>query len=101
MFEIIKSATFEAWLNRLRDVRAKARINARITRMQTGNLGDVKALGDGLQEARIYYGPGYRLYFIQQGQALIVLLSGGDKGSQRRDIERAKALATEWRAGND
>lgn len=100
MFEIIKSATFDAWLNGLRDVCARARINAHITRMQTGNLGDVKALGDGLHEARIFYGPGYRLYFIQEGQALIVLLSGGDKGSQRRDIEKAKALVAEWRAGN-
>ena len=101
MFEIIKSVAFDAWLSGLRDVRAKARINARITRMQTGNLGDVKTLGDGLHEARIFYGPGYRLYFIQQGQALIVLLSGGDKGSQRRDIEKARGLAAEWRAGND
>jgi len=101
MLEIIKSATFDAWLNGLRDARGRARINARITRMQTGNLGDVKALGDGLHEARIFYGPGYRLYFIQEGKTLIVLLSGGDKGSQRRDIERAKALAAEWRAGND
>ena len=101
MLEIIKSATFDAWLNGLRDVRAKALINARITRMQTGNLGDVKALGDGLHEARIFYGPGYRLYFIQDGKTLIVLLSGGDKGSQRRDIEKARALAAEWREGND
>ncbi len=67
MFQIIKSATFDVWLLGLRDVRARASVNARITRMQTGHLGDVKALGDGLQEARIFYGPGYRLYFIQQG----------------------------------
>ncbi len=101
MFQIIKSATFDAWLLGLRDVRARARVNARITRMQTGHLGDVKALGDGLQEARIFYGPGYRLYFIQQGAALIVLLCGGDKGSQRRDIEKARMLAKEWRINND
>ena len=100
MFEIIRSATFDAWLAGLRDARARARINARITRMQTGNLGDVKTLGEGLQEARIFHGPGYRLYFIRQGRTVIVLLCGGDKGSQRRDIEKARALAAEWRAAN-
>lgn len=97
MFEVVKTETFDNWFRRLRDLQAKARIGARITQMQTGNLGDVKPIGDGVSEARIFHGPGYRLYFIQEGRAIIVLLSGGDKGSQQRDIERAKALAAEWR----
>ena len=101
MFEVIKSATFDDWLKHLRDVRARARINARITRMQAGHLGDAKPLGDGLYEARIFYGPGYRLYFIRHGRDMIVLLCGGDKGSQSRYIEKARRLAMEWRSGNE
>ena len=77
------------------DIQAKARINARIRRVFLGLIGDVKPVGDGVSEPRIDYGPGYRLYFIRQGEVIFLLLVGGDKGSQDRDIRRAKAMATE------
>lgn len=96
MFEIIASATFTRWLRGVRDQRAVARINARLRRVSIGNLGDVAPVGDGVSEMRIFYGPGYRLYFIRQGAAIVVLLCGGDKSTQARDIEYAKALAKEW-----
>ena len=97
MFEIIRSETFDKWLKNLRDARAMSRINARLRQVSLGNLGDVAPVGDGISELRIFYGPGYRVYFIQEGKALIVLLCGGDKSSQKRDIKRAKELANEWR----
>jgi putative addiction module killer protein len=97
MIEVIQSAGFSKWMSELRDVRAKARIAVRIDRMASGNLGDVKAVGEGLSEARIAYGPGYRLYFLAKGDTLIVMLAGGDKSSQSRDIAKAKELAKEWR----
>ena len=95
--EIIQSETFEDWFSHLRDRQAKARISARIRRASLGNFGDMKPLREGLFEMRIDYGPGYRLYCIKKGQILIVLLSGGDKRSQNADIEKAIALAKEWR----
>ena len=82
----------------LRDSFGQSGINARLRHASLGNLGDVAPVGEGVSEMRIFYGPGYRLYFIRQGHALIVLLCGGDKSSQSRDIERAKALARDWRA---
>ena len=97
MFEIIKSETFDSWLKGLRDKRAAARINARLRRVPLGNLGDVAPVGDGVSEMRIFYGPGYRIYFVQEGQVLIVLLCGGDKSTQKKDIKRAKELANERR----
>jgi len=97
MFEIIKSETFDSWLKGLRDKRAAARINARLRRVSLGNLGDVAPVGDGVSEMRIFYGPGYRIYFVQEGQVLIVLLCGGDKSTQKKDIKRAKELANERR----
>ena len=97
MFEIIQGSTFASWLGGLRDRQAIARINARLRRVSLGNLGDARPVGGGISELRIPYGPGYRVYFIQEGKAVIVLLCGGDKGSQRRDIERARLLAHEWR----
>jgi putative addiction module killer protein len=84
----------------LRDPRAKARIAIRIDRLALGNAGDVKPVGSGVSEMRIDYGPGYRLYFIRRGEALIVLLCGGDKGSQQRDIVRARALAADLKDGD-
>jgi putative addiction module killer protein len=96
MIEIIQSGTFADWLAGLKDSRARARIHARIDRMADCNFGDAKPVGEGISEARIHYGPGYRLYFMQQGQTLVVLLCGGDKSTQQRDIKQAKVIAELW-----
>ena len=96
MIEIQQSATFARWLRRLRDARARARIIARIDRIAAGNLGDAEPIGGGLSEMRIHYGPGYRIYFMQRGSALIILLCGGDKREQAKDIESAKRIAEDW-----
>ncbi|GGU53713.1 addiction module antitoxin RelB [Pseudomonas sp. FFUP_PS_473] len=100
MTEIIRSETFSTWLSGLSDSRAKMRIITRIDRLADGNLGDAKPIGDGLSEARIDYGPGYRVYFMQQGRQLIILLCGGDKSSQPRDIKQAKQVAKAWKEQN-
>jgi len=97
VFTILRSATFDRWLHRLRDRRAVQRIVARLLAAEEGHLGDVRAVGGGVAEMRIQHGPGYRLYFITRATELIVLLCG-DKDSQRRDIERAKSMAAEWRS---
>jgi putative addiction module killer protein len=97
MIELIKTSVFDTWLRTLRDRQAKVRIAARIDRLASGNPGDVKPIGGGLSEMRINHGPGYRVYFMQRGSIVIVLLCGGDKSSQQRDIEQAKALAAEWK----
>jgi putative addiction module killer protein/probable addiction module antidote protein len=96
MIEVIKSRTFDTWLRRLKDRAAARRINARIDRLAHGNPGDVKPVGEGVSEMRLAYGPGYRVYYLQQGEALVVLLCGGDKATQSRDIKRAKAIARQW-----
>ena len=98
MYTILRSAPFDRWLSRLRDRHAVDRIVARLLAAEDGHLGDVRSVGGGVSEMRIQYGPGYRVYFITRGTELIVLLCGGDKDSQRRDIERAKRMATEWRS---
>ena len=95
MYELGQTARFAAWLAGLRDDRARARILKRLDRAGQGNLGDVAPVGEGVSEMKIYYGPGYRVYFVQRGSQLIVLLCGGDKSSQAADIEEAKALAKE------
>ena len=100
MVEIIRSATFDRWLKRLRDSEVTARILMRIRRLSLGNPGDVQPVGEGLLEMRIDYGPGYRVYYFQHGSILVVLLCGGDKRTQQRDIERAKRLAAEWKVDN-
>ena len=97
LFTILRSATFDRWLGRLRDRQAVNRIVARLLAAEDGHLGDVRSVGGGVTEMRIQHGPGYRIYFITRSAELIVLLCGGDKESQRRDIERAKKMATEWR----
>lgn len=97
MVELIRSTTFDRWLIGLRDRRAVARIAARLDRPASGHPGDAQPVGDGVSELRIHYGPGYRVYFIQRGSVLIVLLCGGDKSSQEKDITQAKALAAEWK----
>ncbi|UUM20937.1 type II toxin-antitoxin system RelE/ParE family toxin [Mycoavidus sp. SF9855] len=96
MIEIIQSTTFSAWLSDLKDRQARARIQVRLDRIRNGNFGDVKPIGNGLSEARIHYGNGYRLYFLQHKKELVVLLCGGDKSTQSRDIEQAKRIAQEW-----
>ena len=93
MFEVIQTDEFEAWLEGLRDRRARVQIAKRIVRVQSGLLGDEEPGGEGVSELRVHYGPGYRLYFVRRGQVVIILLCGGDKGSQARDIPRAKDMA--------
>ena len=97
MLTIIKSEIFDRWLRRLRDRRARARIEARILRLSMGNPGDVKPVGRGLSEMRIDYGPGYRVYYWQRGEELIILLCGGDKSSQAQDVATAQELAESWK----
>ena len=98
MYTVLRSAAFDRWLNRLRDQQAVNRIVARLLAAEDGHLGDVRPVGGGVSEMRIQYGPGYRVYFITRGAELIILLCGGDKDSQHRDIERARRMATEWRS---
>ena len=93
MIEIRQTAVYARWFERLRDREARFRILARIRRLSLGNPGDSRAVGEGVMELRIDCGPGYRVYWIRRGEALIVLLAGGDKSSQQRDIERARKLA--------
>jgi putative addiction module killer protein len=93
VLEIRQTVTYAQWFERLRDRRAQARINARIRRLSLGNPGDVKPVGEGVSELRIDYGPGYRVYFVQRGDRLVVLLAGGDKRTQERDIQAALELA--------
>lgn len=93
MIEIRKTATFANWIDALRDMRARARVQARIERLAAGYAGDVKPVGEGVSEMRIDYGPGYRVYFKKRGQSLVVLLAGGDKQSQQSDINTALRLA--------
>ena len=94
MFELRRSDTFKRWIANLSDRRAFERVLGRLSRLQDGHFGDVKYF-DGLGELRIDYGPGYRIYFVQRGRTIIVLLCGGDKSTQSRDISRAKILAQE------
>jgi putative addiction module killer protein len=93
VIEIRKTEVFERWLTGLRDQRAVARINMRLRRMMMGNPGDVSFVREGVSELRIDYGPGYRIYFVQRGKEVVVLLAGGDKRTQSRDIEKALELA--------
>lgn len=93
MIEIRQTEVFSEWLLGLRDLRARARIQARIDRLESGNAGDVKPVGERVSEMRIDYGPGYRVYFIRRGSELIILLAGGDKSSQLKDIRGALSLA--------
>jgi len=93
MIEIRKTDVFVDWLDNLRDIRARARIQARIERLAAGNPGEAKPVGEGVSELRIDYGPGYRVYFRKRGRELIVLLAGGDKNTQASDIKTALRLA--------
>ena len=93
MIEIRKTDVFERWFAALRDKLAVARINARLRRMMLGNPGDVSPVREGVSELRVDYGPGYRVYFVRRGQEVVILLAGGDKRTQARDIEKALDLA--------
>ena len=93
MIEVRKTETFATWFENLGDKRARARIQARIDRMETGNFGDVQPVGKGVNELRVHYGPGYRVYFVRRGTVVVVLLCGGDKKTQQADIFKAKELA--------
>jgi len=93
MIEIRKTDNFAKWIDELNDIRARARILVRIERLASGNPGDVKAVGEGVSELRIEYGPGYRVYYKKQGQKIIILLAGGDKRTQSKDIKTAQRLA--------
>ncbi|PIO96130.1 conserved hypothetical protein [uncultured Pleomorphomonas sp.] len=99
MIEIRQTEQFEGWLARLADRQARSRILVRIDRLALGNPGDVKPVGQGVSELRVDYGPGYRVYFVRRGEKLIVLLAGGDKRTQAKDIADAIALAAGW--GNE
>lgn len=93
MFEVRQTLQFQEWFEKLKDKRAIEKITQRLVRLQSGLLGDVKPVGEGISELRIHYGPGYRVYFVKRGHYLIVLLCAGDKNSQHRDIQSAKDLA--------
>ncbi len=96
MYEILKSSTFDSWLRSLRDRGAKAKIEARIRRLSLGNPGQFRSLKDGINELKIDYGPGYRVYYTFKGKTVILLLCGGDKSSQSKDIRLATEIAASW-----
>jgi putative addiction module killer protein len=93
MVEVRQTQEFSGWLHRLRDANAVARIVARIRRMEKGNPGDTKSVGKGIFEMRIAYGSGYRIYYLNRGAQIVILLCGGDKRTQQQDIKRAQILA--------
>ena len=93
MFEVLKTSEYQKWVTSLTDLRAQALITARVDRLAVGNPGNVKAVGDGISELKIDFGPGYRVYFTRTGKTVVLLLCGGDKSSQTKDIRRAKQIA--------
>lgn len=93
---VVRSATFAKWLRGVKDPQATGRILTRVRRLADGNPGDVRPVGGGLSELRINYGPGYRVYYAQRGSTLVLLLCGGDKATQDRDIRMARMIAEEW-----
>jgi putative addiction module killer protein len=95
MIEVHQTDEFKTWLRRLKDDNALVRIVARIRRMEQGNPGDTGSVGSGVMEMRVDYGPGYRVYYVPRGTAIVILLCGGDKRTQARDIKRAHAMARE------
>jgi len=97
MYELLKSSRFDAWLRHLRDREAKARIEVRIRRLSLGNPGQFRTLKEGIQELKIDYGPGYRVYYTIKGKTLILLLCGGDKTTQSKDIALASEIAADWK----
>ncbi|MDF2159119.1 type II toxin-antitoxin system RelE/ParE family toxin [Algoriphagus sp. CAU 1675] len=98
MFLIEKTDEFDKWFRKLKDFKAKARILLRLQRVEDGNLGDISSVGEGIEEMRIHFGPGYRIYFKRHQTQLILLLIGGDKSSQEEDIKKAKKLWDKYKA---
>jgi putative addiction module killer protein len=96
VIEVRQIDEYAEWFKSLRDRQARARINARIRRLSLGNPGDVKPVGEGVSELRVDYGPGYRVYYVQRGDTVVILLAGGDKRTQDRDIRKALELAREF-----
>lgn len=99
MIDVVRTDEFDAWLTDLKDARSKARIIRRLDRLADGNPGDVRPIGRGLSELRLDIGPGFRVYYLQEANKLVLLLCGGDKSTQRKDIAKAHELADEWRSG--
>jgi putative addiction module killer protein len=97
VIEVLETTVYAEWIAGLKDLRARGRIARRIDRLANGNPGDAKSVGEGVVELRIDYGPGYRVYFMRRGPQIVLLLCGGDKASQDRDIAAAKALAKEFK----
>lgn len=97
MLKVLRTAQFIAWLNGLKDAKAVAIIATRINRLEQGNRGDCDSVGGGVQELRIHYGPGYRVYFVQQGGTIAIVLGGGTKRTQTKDISAAKGIAAQLR----
>ena len=97
LLELKQTETFRKWRLRLRDDRVRAMIASRLDRLAFGHAGDVAPVGQGVSELRIHYGPGYRIYFQRRGDTICVLLCGGDKSSQSKDIRNAQKLAMDWR----
>ena len=95
MYQLQSTEVFDEWLRNLQDRKGRARILARLESVQLGNLGDVNAVGDGVRELRVHVGPGYRVYFVQRGRVLLLLLCGGDKATQARDIAKARQILRE------
>ncbi|KRR21180.1 addiction module antitoxin RelB [Bradyrhizobium lablabi] len=95
MFEVLTTDEFDKWLSKLADERAKIKIVSRVARLRFGNAGDVKPVGEGVSEMRIHHGPGYRVYYKQTNKTIIVMLCGGDKSTQEKDVRRAKEMAAE------
>jgi putative addiction module killer protein len=97
MMTILKTSKFTKWIQELKDLKRKARIQARIDKLEFGHFGDCESIGSGVFELRIHFGPGYRVYLMKKGQELVILLAGGDKGSQAKDIKQAINLSNELR----
>jgi putative addiction module killer protein len=93
MYSFIRSSDFDLWLSALADQRAKARILARLRSAIAGNLGDCEPVGEGVSEMRVHFGPGYRIYFVRTGATIYVVLAGGDKSTQKKDIAKAITMA--------
>ena len=101
MSEVVRTDEFDTWIEELKDKQGRLRILKRIDRLVHDNPGDVKPVGQGVSELRLTYGPGYRVYFLQNGDKLVLLLCGGDKSTQQNDIKRAHRLAAEWRTDQE